>query len=153
MLKYDKNNFISICKDSRSMQEAATCLGMHFNTFKRIALKLNCYFPNQAGKGINKKPSKSYSTEEILNGKYPSYQTYKLKKRLIKEGIKTNICEECGVSSWNNKQLECELDHIDGNSKNHSLENLKMLCPNCHSQTPTFRAKNFKNKITIIDEV
>ena len=69
---------------------------------------------------------------------------FKLKKRLYDAKIKFNICEICGISDWNDKPLECELDHIDGNSSNHKLENLRILCPNCHSQTTTFRAKNIK---------
>lgn len=43
------------------------------------------------------------------------------------------------------KKINCELDHIDGNRTNHLLENLRILCPNCHSQTNTFRGKNIKN--------
>ena len=53
-----------------------------------------------------------------------------------------NICEECGVKSWNGKELNMELHHIDGNRTNHLLENLQLLCLNCHSQTENFRAKN-----------
>ena len=82
--------------------------------------------------------------DEILLGKYPYYQTYKLKNRLIKDGIKMNICEICGISSWNDKPISLELHHKDGNRTNHRLENLILLCPNCHSQTETFRAKNIK---------
>jgi hypothetical protein len=46
--------------------------------------------------------------------------------------------------SWNGKELQLELHHVDGNRNNHSLDNLMLLCPNCHSQTDTFRARNIK---------
>ena len=63
-----------------------------------------------------------------------------LKKFLLKEhGEK---CWSCGITEWNNKPIGFELEHIDGNSENNSLENLSILCPNCHSQTPTYKAKN-----------
>ncbi len=142
MIKYDEKEFRDVCNNSKSMNEAASKLNIHFNTFRRIAIKLGCYNTNQEGKGIKKNMPKILLSD-ILEGKY-DYQTYKLKIRLIKEGIKHNICEECGISEWNNKPINCELDHIDGNSRNHSLENLRIICPNCHSQTPTYRAKNIK---------
>jgi 5-methylcytosine-specific restriction endonuclease McrA len=67
------------------------------------------------------------------------------RKRLLHE--KNYICEECGTgNTYNGKPLSLELDHKDGNNKNNKLENLRILCPNCHSQTPTHRSKNIKFK-------
>lgn len=57
-----------------------------------------------------------------------------LKKYLMKEGRGLE-CEECGISEYNGKPITLQLHHIDGNPKNNSRENLKFLCPNCHSQT------------------
>jgi 5-methylcytosine-specific restriction endonuclease McrA len=134
------------------MAQAAAKLQIHFNSFKKRAKELNCYKTNQSGKGRRKRPSKLIPiTEIIFECKHPEYQTYKLKNRLIKEGYKKNECEECGQKNvWNNKKLEMELDHIDGNRTNHVLINLKMLCPNCHSQTKTFCGKNaMNNKINL----
>ena len=54
-------------------------------------------------------------------------------------------CWECGISSWNGKELVLELEHIDGNSENNKEENLSLLCPNCHSQTPTYKGRNAGN--------
>lgn len=79
--------------------------------------------------------------KEILEGLHPTYQRIHLKKRLLDEGIKKNECELCGTSEWNGKKLTCQLDHKNGKPKDHRLENLRMLCPNCHSQTPTFAGK------------
>ncbi len=138
------DEFIKITNESVSMAEACSKVGIHFNTFKRRAVKLGCYNPNQGGKNKEKPwmSERKIDIQEILDGKHPQYQTYKLKKRLYLEGLKQNKCEVCGVDKWNGSVIECELDHIDGNSKNHSLDNLRILCPNCHSQTETFRAKN-----------
>ena len=134
--------FIRICLESDTMAQAAAKLGLHFNTFKRKAIKLDCYKTNQAGKGIKKKDNgNKIPLIEILEGKHPYYQTNKLRKRLVNEGYKTGECEVCGITEWNGKAITIELDHIDGDRNNHTLENLKMLCPNCHSQTPTFRGK------------
>lgn len=148
MIKYDKEEFIRTCNESSSMSQAASKLGIHINTLSRIAKKLGCYKPNQGRKGIKRDKYEDEANRiplnEILKGLHPSYQTFKLKLRLLDEGIKENKCEECDISEWNNKPLNCELDHIDGDRTNHKLKNLRMLCPNCHSQTSTHRAKNKK---------
>ena len=142
MIKIDNEYFITVCNQSKSMAEASAKLKLHFNTFKRIATKLGCYIPNQSGKGTNKKSQEKIPLDDILNGKHPQFQTYKLKNKLLKQGILNNECSICGISELNNLKLNMELDHIDGNRFNHSLINLRLLCPNCHSQTDTYRAKN-----------
>ena len=144
-LKITDDEFRRACKKSISMSEACSRLGMHFNTFVRHAKRLNCYEPNQGLKGGSRYKPPIFKTEDILNGKHPQYQTLKLKNRLLKEGIKENKCEVCGQDGqWNGTELKMELNHIDGNCCNHKLENLEMICPNCHSQAKTFRGKNIK---------
>lgn len=133
--------FIAVCKASESMAKAAATLGVHFNSFKKRAIELECYVTNQSGKGNKKNMPKVDLNEIIFENKQPQYQTYKLKLRLFEEGYKQNKCEKCGVCDWNGEQLNMELDHIDGDKTNHHLDNLRILCPNCHSQTPTFRNK------------
>lgn len=144
MINISKEQIEEAISSTYSMRAASIKLGLHYNTFIRYAKKFNLYNPNQGSKGISK-PKKDgkgkYSLTDILDGKHPEYQTRKLKLRLIQEGIKHNKCEMCGVDKWNDKELVCELDHIDGNSSNHLLSNLRILCPNCHSQTDTFRYK------------
>ena len=136
--------FINACNKAVSMSAAAAELNLHFNSFKKRALELGCYFPNQAGKGVFKKAPKIPLSDIVQKGQYPHYQTYKLKKRMIAEGLKPALCEKCQIKTWLGKPLQLELHHRDGNRKNHLLHNLELLCPNCHSQTDTFRAKNKK---------
>ncbi|HLC69621.1 MAG TPA: HNH endonuclease signature motif containing protein [Patescibacteria group bacterium] len=73
------------------------------------------------------------------------FQSYKLKKRLFKEGLKQPKCEECG---WCQKSIDgripLELDHVNGVRNDNRLENLRILCPNCHSLKTTHRGKNIK---------
>jgi Zn finger protein HypA/HybF involved in hydrogenase expression len=64
--------------------------------------------------------------------------------RFIREKFE-NKCSCCGISEWNKKPITLELEHIDGNSDNNQEINLTILCPNCHSQTPTYKAKNKGN--------
>ena len=100
------------------------------------------YGGNKGSKG--RKTSKEYkpAMEYILNGLYIT--SHKLKNKLIKDGIKEHKCECCGGTEWMGQPIPIELDHIDGNHYNNALENLRLLCPNCHSQTPTNSGK--KNK-------
>jgi 5-methylcytosine-specific restriction endonuclease McrA len=138
---------VEVCARSNSMAKAAAELNIHFNTLKRLAILYNCYRPNQGLKGGNKNAPAKIILNKILAGEHPSFQTYKLKNRLLKEGILIYKCAICGINSCNNKQLSLELDHIDGNRVNHTLPNLRLLCPNCHAQTDTYRSKNrFSNE-------
>lgn len=128
--------------NSFSMREAASKTKLNFKTFRKYAILFNLYKPNQPGKGGNKfTKGKEYPLEDILSGKYPQYHTYKLGKRLIKENIKEAKCEICNNTNWNNELIPLELDHIDGNPYNHLLTNLRLICPNCHAQTSTYRNK------------
>jgi 5-methylcytosine-specific restriction endonuclease McrA len=137
--------FIAICRTSKTMAQAASSLKLHFNSFKKRAIELGCYCPNKPGKGIRKNSPAIPLFDIIHHNLHPQYQSFKLKRRLIQEGIKNCKCEHCGIEVWNGKPLVMELHHVDGNSKNHYIDNLRLLCPNCHSQTDTFRAKNKKN--------
>lgn len=72
-----------------------------------------------------------------------------LKTRLIINGLLKYKCRDCGLEkTWNNKPLSLHLEHINGVYNDNRLENLCLLCPNCHSQTPTFAGKNKGYKIT-----
>jgi hypothetical protein len=83
--------------------------------------------------------------EKLVNG--ISVKSSYLLIELVKAGLKENICEECEQGNiWNGKPLTLHLDHIDGDHENNLLENLRVLCPHCHQQTPTFGSKNAKFK-------
>ena len=68
-------------------------------------------------------------------------QTSKHIKRYLVETL-NNTCSSCGINSWNGKDIVMDLEHIDGDSDNNRPENLTLLCPNCHSQSPTFKNRN-----------
>jgi 5-methylcytosine-specific restriction endonuclease McrA len=67
-----------------------------------------------------------------------------VKTRLLNDGILENVCSQCGLRSWKGEPLSMHIDHINGLREDHRLENLRMLCPNCHSQTPTYGGRNVK---------
>lgn len=75
---------------------------------------------------------------------HSSLSSSHVKELVYRLGLKENKCECCGLSEWQGKPLVCELHHINGDSSDNRIENLTILCPNCHSQTENFRNKNRK---------
>lgn len=77
-----------------------------------------------------------------------TYPRHKLKKRIIEGSMIPYVCNECGLTDeWNGKKIVLQLDHINGVNDDNRLENLQFLCPNCHSQTHTYAAKNRTNSL------
>lgn len=71
------------------------------------------------------------------------------KKRLISEGIKDDRCEQCGIAHWRGRKLSIQLHHKNGDGTDNRIENLEMLCPNCHSQTDTYGGRNGHRRRTL----
>lgn len=77
----------------------------------------------------------------VKNSSYRG-STSLLKSRLLKAQLMPYRCVCCGTSEWMNHSLALELDHINGDRADNRFENLRLLCPNCHSQTATYRGRN-----------
>ena len=113
--------------------KAFMCQQLHCkqDTLNRYLKKMGIdYIGNQGGKGIKTDP-KYKTAEEYAQGS--SVKSSKLKDKLIRDGLKANKCEICGISSWLGVDLILELHHKNGNHYDNNLHNLMILCPNCHS--------------------
>ena len=89
----------------------------------------------------NEAKKKNKLDEWLVEGKPIKY--YIIKNHLAT--LHGYCCSICGISDWNGKPIVLELEHKDGNHKNNLIENLSLICPNCHSQTDTYKAKNKGN--------
>lgn len=145
-----KSDFVEAAQSASSIAGMCRFLGlkpcggnyrlMH-NALERYDIDVSHFNGQGWNKNLVFKPFVAKPIEEILV-KDSSYQSYKLKNRLIKEGIKYNICEGCGLTMWQGKQIPLELHHINGDNRDNRLDNLVLLCPNCHALTETYRGKN-----------
>lgn len=70
------------------------------------------------------------------------YSNELIKQRIVKDNLLDYRCNKCGIDEWQGETLVLDLDHINGNNRDHRLENLRYLCPNCHSQTDTYKGRN-----------
>jgi hypothetical protein len=111
---------------------------------------LNCAKEHQfkgysyANKYCDNQCQKDYEYKEAIT----NWKTVAPGKNRIKRYLAEtfgNKCSDCGIKEWNGKEIVFELEHKDGNSENNALKNLCLICPNCHSQTPTYKAKNKGN--------
>jgi len=89
---------------------------------------------------------RKYTNEEVFV-KNSYYARHHIKKRCIEDSLIPYECGECSnLGEHNGKKLSLQLDHINGTHTDHRIENLRFLCPNCHSQTDTYAGKGSKGK-------
>jgi len=138
----DDSVYIEAYYRLKTIGKIAHELGVPDVTVWRRCKKLGLSFKNGGQNKDKRRNQTKFLLEDILNGLHPQYPTVKLKNRLIKENKIEYKCSLCSIKEWNSKELTLHLDHIDGNPKNHNLNNLRLLCPNCHSQTDTWCGKN-----------
>lgn len=145
--------------DSYSFRQVLFRLGLraaggNYSQIKKYIQEASLDVSHFRGKGWSaglKGIGKPRLTLEDILVKGSFFQSYKLKKRLFTAGLKPLHCEECGWAKRSSEgYLPLELDHINGDRYDNRLENLRVLCPNCHSLKPTHRGRKLRNQARVV---
>lgn len=136
-------------KVSDSWAEVIRAVGLkthagNYKTVQRHASRLGldtAHFVSKSWVGTRATHPTRRSLKDILI-ENSSYNTSHLKARLLKEGLKEYVCEGCSLVEWMGVPIPLETDHVNGINTDNRLENLRLLCPNCHALTETWRGRN-----------
>ena len=145
--------FIKIIKEANSYSDCLRALGLgtsggcSTDILKRRISELNCDITHFNSKNHKHNSHNiKYTLDEILVENSTYANIAQLKQRLVNEGRLEYKCAICGIAEWQGQKLSLHLDHINGINNDHRIDNLRFLCPNCHSLTETYAGKNKKRR-------
>lgn len=156
-VKYSKELLEEIAKNSRSFHEVMRKLGLKISGGSSSHLKSRFILYNidishfigkasNCGKNHKGGPEKLTSEQVLIKNRFNGRRdrTCVIKRAMLESGVEEK-CKLCNLEKiWNNKPIVLQIDHINGDGTDNRIENLRFLCPNCHSQTETYCNKNIK---------
>lgn len=151
------SEFIEAVKSSFSISQTLETMGLkaagaNYKGFHQRVKRLNLDTSHFTGQGHLRGKTHKWAPEISLEEAFVkggSLSSFALRKKILKYDLKPYLCDICGINSWLEKVISLHIDHINGDSEDNRLENLRFLCPNCHSQTDTYCGKSKgKNKLS-----
>jgi hypothetical protein len=131
--------------------------GGNYDTVKRRIAGLKLDTSHFTGKNWSKgKKSRAVRLrpwEDILVENSTYMSTAHLRERLLREGVFPHRCVSCGLSEWLERPIPLEIDHVNGDRRDNRLGILRLLCPNCHALTDTYRGKNKRGSAIDVQSV
>jgi transposase-like protein len=135
--RYDWSTIQAHYDQGHSIRECAREFGFCRDTWHRAV---------RAGL-LRSRPAAAPIEKYLVKGR--RVNRHHLKMRLLASGLKSHRCEVCGIDSWLGKPISMSLHHVNGDGDDNRLENLQLLCGNCHSQTPNFGSRNPRRTQTL----
>lgn len=140
-----KEEILQWIQEERPKSYMCQQLNCKQETLNSYLKKMNIIYAGQQAKKGQYKGGNDYKPAlYYIENKIPIH-SYKLKEKLIRDGIKKEYCELCGLSEWLGVKLSLELHHKNGNHYDNNLDNLQILCPNCHAIQPGNSGSNIGN--------
>lgn len=137
--RYDWTAIAAFYEQGRSVNECMRHFGFSMSAWA-----------NAVARGRVTPRSRAIPAGDFLSGARTASRG-QLKRRLLVEGLKMDECERCGISEWRGRALSLALHHVNGDPTDDRFENLQLLCPNCHAQTPNFSGRNRKaGRLTVV---
>lgn len=152
--RWNDNDLIKAVKESFSFREVLSKLllaqaGSNYNTIRNRIKELNLSTEHMKGQGWKKGTTDIEMSKRVkfplsyyLKENIRTYNSSMLKKRLLKENYFQYKCYNCENTRWLDNPIPLELEHINGNKSDNRINNLTLLCPNCHALTSTYRGRN-----------